>query len=313
MNLSEKIKEILSIQQAQTAEKYGSFNNPALNEEILKIEELIEETLPSEFKQLYSFTDGQDSDGKGIFFGDKFMSTEEIINQLKESRKFLKPVIRTIEHPEKSDELIKEIVKFYLSKAPKSKLFGLKPSWYKMKFSCAPNAFSGPYLYKNDSTASEDYMILEINSKEYREIEPVIQELDNLEGQSYNWDELHFTIYQNGKYEVSRDDYNSLYDESLYSSSPENAIKRKYFHYKWVPVFSDYSGNYIGIDMDPDIKGKRGQIINFGRDEDSMTVLANSLEEFFDFVLLHLQNPESNLLNLKFHIHDTLRKIKAPE
>jgi len=85
---------------------------------------------------------------------------------------------------------------------------------------------------------------------------------------------------------------------------------KKYFNYKWLPVFSDYGGNYIGIDLDPDTNGKKGQIINFGRDEEIMIVLADSLEEFFDFILTEISKPDNKLLKLEHHLHDTLKELK---
>jgi cell wall assembly regulator SMI1 len=310
MDIINKIQEIVNVQKSQSNEKFGDFNSPVSDKQILQIEELLEENLPSEFKLLYSFAHGQNSNGRGILCGEKFMSAEEIIGQLKESRKFIKPVNRIIGQPEKSEELIKKIVAFYLSKAPRSKFLGLKPSWFKMELSCSADAYNGPYLYKNENAKRGEYAILEIDPKEYEAIETVIQELYRLEEESYNWDELNFIIYQTGKYEVKRSDYDDLHDESLFSSSPEAAIKKKYFHHKWVPVFSDYSGNYIGIDLDPDTNGIKGQIINFGRDEADMFVIANNIEDFFDFFLSESKKSNSELLSSDFRLHEVLRELK---
>jgi len=62
--------------------------------------------------------------------------------------------------------------------------------------------------------------------------------------------------------------------------------------------------------VDPDNEGKKGQIINFGRDEENMFVIADNLDLFFDFMLTEAKKPDNKLLNSKFHLHDTLRKLK---
>jgi hypothetical protein len=42
------------------------------------------------------------------------------------------------------------------------------------------------------------------------------------------------------------------------------------------------------LDFDPEINGTIGQIINFGREEEEKTVLANSFEEFIDWYIQEL-------------------------
>ncbi len=69
------------------------------------------------------------------------------------------------------------------------------------------------------------------------------------------------------------------------SSFPEGHIKIQYTNPHWIPLFIDSSGNCIGIDGDPDAKGRKGQIINFGRDEDEKFVLAPSLEVFLECII----------------------------
>lgn len=69
--------------------------------------------------------------------------------------------------------------------------------------------------------------------------------------------------------------------ESAFTSEPAGCIKRRYADKKWLPLCNDGGGNYIGIDLDPDVNGKIGQIINFGRDEHDKVVLAESLDAFF--------------------------------
>ena len=63
---------------------------------------------------------------------------------------------------------------------------------------------------------------------------------------------------------------------------PVGCIKQRYADLKWIPICEDGSGNHIGVDLDPDVNGKVGQVINFGRDEDDKHVLADSLKTFFE-------------------------------
>nr|MCR5126920.1 SMI1/KNR4 family protein [Lachnospiraceae bacterium] len=66
------------------------------------------------------------------------------------------------------------------------------------------------------------------------------------------------------------------------TSTPEGCIKRCYGNNKWLPLASDASGNYIGIDLDPDIHGTAGQIINWGRDEENKMVFAKNADAFWE-------------------------------
>lgn len=63
---------------------------------------------------------------------------------------------------------------------------------------------------------------------------------------------------------------------------PKGTIIRKSYIAKRVPFITDDSGNYIGIDFKPGRKGCVGQIINYGRDEMTMYVFANSFCDFLD-------------------------------
>jgi len=305
MNLTTKLQKIIDIQKKESKEPIGTLNSPISIMDIEKIELLLEEILPVDIKKLYSFANGQNSDGRGILFGEQFCSSDEIIQQLEFSRTLIKRDTNTIVNPNQSEKLVEQIVDFYVSKFPKHKLFGIKKSWYKIEFECGINSFGGPYLYATENTTNREREIFKMDADE---ISDTVVALYDLEKPTYKWDELKFVVYSNGKYEVERSAYD--FDNEIdFTSTPKSAIQKKYFHYKWLPIFSDYGGNYIGIDLDPDLKGTKGQVINFGRDEQDMFVLAENLENLFDRILFELDKTENRLLNSEVHLHDTLKEM----
>ena len=65
---------------------------------------------------------------------------------------------------------------------------------------------------------------------------------------------------------------------------PEGAVDPAYINPRWLPLTHDGSGNHIGLDFDPWPRGRVGQVILFGRDEDTKAVLAESLGGFLEWV-----------------------------
>ena len=57
------------------------------------------------------------------------------------------------------------------------------------------------------------------------------------------------------------------------ASVPPGWIKSLYACRGWLPLITDRSGNYIGVDLDPGQGGSWGQVIIFGRDFDRKCVL----------------------------------------
>ena len=305
MSITKKIQEIINLQKIHDEESPGILNPPVINSDIEKIENLLEDKLPSEILELYFFANGQNDEGNGILFGHSFCNSEEIIRHLQFCRKSIKTETAEVLDPKQSEPFIKEIIDFYVGYAPKNKLFGLQKSWHKMEFSCSTQSSGGPYLYKKESTTDNDREILDIDIDELRKVLKMVQNLQELEREAYDWDELKCTVYSNGKFEVERSSYD--FDNQIpFTSTPENTIQKKYFHYKWLPVFSDSGGNYIGIDLDPDINGTKGQVINFGRNEEDMFVLAENLEQLFDKLLAEASKPENQLVDSETHLHDIL-------
>jgi len=291
-----KWKEIVNWQRANLPDPPSDFGDPADKSQIKKIESLLGEKVPEDFRKLYAFSDGEKNREFGLLFGHELADTNQIINSLEFSHTLIKPEHPEVTTPKQSDKLVKKIIEFYTSRI-------LLSSWHRLEFTCAPGSYGGPRLYVTETTLSSDYYI-----EEYDLLEPVLKELHQLEKESYNWNELKCIVFPDGRYDLKRTYYN--FDEDIpFTSSPEGAIKKKYFHYKWLPVFSDYGGNYIGIDLDPDVRGKKGQIINFGRDEEDMVVIADHLESFFDFILNEIKHNGAAELKNGTHLHDVIKTI----
>ena len=164
-------------------------------------------------------------------------------------------------------------------------------------------------MYANKNTTDREREALRLTREMRTDLMNLAKELHDLEIDEYNWDNVQITLFGNGKKEVNRTFYN--FDNTLpLSSTPSESIKKKYFHIKWIPIISDHGGNYIGIDLDPDVKGKKGQVIIFGRDEEKMLVLSDSWEEFLDWNLELLKN-NLQIFKENRHLHDIYREFKT--
>lgn len=83
------------------------------------------------------------------------------------------------------------------------------------------------------------------------------------------------------------------YENNLVGSSlPEKHIKIQYTNPKWIPIFADFGGNYIAVDLDPDEHGISGQIINIGRDQYEKFVIAESLLGLLKFIASKIESGE---------------------
>lgn len=76
------------------------------------------------------------------------------------------------------------------------------------------------------------------------------------------------------------------------SSYPPNTIKSQYANPNWIPLVTDNTGNNIAIDLDPDINGKIGQVIIFGREYDTKYLIADNWGEFMNKFALDFEKPE---------------------
>lgn len=94
------------------------------------------------------------------------------------------------------------------------------------------------------------------------------------------------------------------------SSVPDNHIKENYANKNYIPFIEDFGGNNIGIDLDPGAKGMKGQVINFGRDEEMRFVVAENLSDFLTFVL---ENLKSNNYTIIRNEEDIRWYLKEPK
>ncbi|MDO4229357.1 MAG: SMI1/KNR4 family protein [Capnocytophaga sp.] len=304
MDTLQKFKRIIDIQR-QVGKEITLIETPISQGEIEQMETILGQKLPDDFLQIYRTYNGQNPKDEPAFFGVEFLNSGKIIERLQFSQSIVKPHDRTILSPEKSNQIIQQIVDFYFSQAPKNTLFGLKKSWYCMKFQLGVNMHSSPKVYKDQNQDEATSEFIEISDADSKNILALVRELYDLEKPCYGWDELHFTIFNNKTFELKRVDWEF---NSFLTSDPEGAIKTNYFNLGWLPLFSDYGGNYLGLDLDPDSRGTKGQIINFGRDEEDMLVYAESLEKFLDLILQITETKPDTLLNSEYHLFDALKE-----
>lgn len=81
-------------------------------------------------------------------------------------------------------------------------------------------------------------------------------------------------------WELSRGHDGDAVPNKRIRSSPNGAVQYCESHPGWIPLVADWNGNYIGVDLVPNLDGQRGQVIVFGRDESNHCVLAATWGEF---------------------------------
>lgn len=84
------------------------------------------------------------------------------------------------------------------------------------------------------------------------------------------------------------DDKWSELNELVVSIKP-GVVKPLYANRGWIP-FAQAGNNYLGIDLDPDVQGIRGQVINFGRDEDLKRAIAPNVTAFVQWYVEQLRS-----------------------
>lgn len=310
MTQEEKLIEIINWFSGISEEETKQLAKQESFERTAEIEELIGESLPQEVLDLFTQYDGEAGTGIGSFLGHSLMGLDKMISNLEFAKTQVKPKEPVVSKPEESNAIIEKLIKSVTDEISSKKKFGfIKRRWFKVEFETGPDSMGGPYLYRSETSSRQEKEIIRLSDKADSEISNLTQRLHALELQEYNWDNLEIAAYADGRYEINRTYYD--FDNQLpLTSTPEGAIKRKYFHIKWIPIISDGGGNYIGIDLDPDEKGTKGQVIIFGRDEEDMLVLSNSWSEFLDFNLEIIKNGGKEL-KAESHLHDIYKKLKS--
>ena len=280
-------------------------------ERINQIEKLIGEPLPNEIRSFYEKFDGNEFDGNG-FMGSSILDLELIISELNLIKSFIKPKTPTIPKPAEADKIINNIIEIIVKIANKKKFGLVKTKWHKIEFDCGEFSFGGPYIYKNSGSSDTNRQILDIPDRIQEEIRPHVLKLYRLEEKDYKWDTMEFEVFANGEKKIKRsfDDNSEWLNEIILY--PKRAIKRKFPFTKWVPIFSDGCGNFIGIDLDPDTKGVKGQVIKFGRDEEEFVVIANSWTNFLDFTLEVIEKGGQEFLT-EWHLHANYQNLIMPD
>lgn len=273
------------------------------------VEQLLGVPLPETIRSFFEKFDGESGNGSGAFLGHSFIGLDEMINYLDFAKSLVKPENPSVTEPEKSKALIEKIVHIVIRELPLKKKFGfIKPKWFKVEFECGPNSLGGPYFYKHEHSSNQERKIIRLSEEASSQISALTKELHRLEIKDFNWDNLEIVAYHDGEHNIKRSFFD--FDNTLpLTSTPDGTIKKKYFHLKWIPLISDHGGNYIGIDLDPDVNGTKGQVIIFGRDEEEMMVLANSWEEFLDWNIQFIDQGGEKLKS-NYHLHDVYRKLK---
>jgi cell wall assembly regulator SMI1 len=276
--------------------------------QLATIEHLIDATLPDDIGTLYMRYGGDSRDHAGCFIGHGFMGLDQILESTEFARSLIKPEKPVVLNAKASDAVILHIVEEMIQQLDKLARLGVvSANWYRCEFECSPRSFGGPYVYETPDVSDQERKIVGSDHIDYDKFYALAAELADLEGESYNWDKLNFVVFRDRQYQLERQFYN-LGDPENFTSYPEGAIQRTYFHLRWVPIIQDHGGNYIGVDLEPGPTGRRGQVIVFGRDEYDMFVLADDWEGFLDLILGLIESQPEVLLS-DCHLHDVLKPI----
>jgi cell wall assembly regulator SMI1 len=300
-SIVEKFRAIIEWYSKNNPEETRTLVTRANVTKIAEVQNLVDKKLPQEFIELYSSFNGEEGPGMGIFLAHSFLSLEEIMQVIETSKTFVKPQKRVIDDPVESERLIKAIIGEFEKSLPKD------TPWYKLEFMCAPSTLQLPYFYPDQNTTDRQKQMFDLDDVAQQNVMDLAKQLHDLEKTGYNWDELHVMAFKDGDHHAKRQDF-SFIAEIPFTSFPEGAIKKNYFNPNWIPIIFDNLGNYIGLDLDPDVNGKFGQVIVFGRDEEEMFVIGDSFEKFLDFNLELIKKNPDEFLGGK-HIHDIYKGI----
>jgi len=87
---------------------------------------------------------------------------------------------------------------------------------------------------------------------------------------------------------IDKEGWRNRLDEFQTSFEP-GKVRAIYSNNKWIPFALLAENCYLGLDFDPAPGGVEGQVINFGREEEQKTVLADSFGEFLNGYVSELE------------------------
>lgn len=90
---------------------------------------------------------------------------------------------------------------------------------------------------------------------------------------------------------------------------PPNTIRKKLFSKYWIPFLKTGTGEWLGIDTNPDVKGRYGQLINFGWNANGRYVWVDSVADLIDFLYAKLSNSDYEIITFKAE-NRVIRRLK---
>lgn len=87
-------------------------------------------------------------------------------------------------------------------------------------------------------------------------------------------------VIDNWKVHADIIDHEGNNDPNFNESAMPGVVKPVNWNKGWIPFADDSGGSFLGIDLDPDVNGVRGQVINFGVGEEIKYAVAPNLTAF---------------------------------
>ncbi len=88
------------------------------------------------------------------------------------------------------------------------------------------------------------------------------------------------------------------------TSRPADAIIAAYTLPGWIPLAqSPAASAYLGIDLNPGPTGRKGQVLNFGRDDEEKSVAGASFADFLEFVVEEMESGRVTVGNSGDPVH----------
>jgi cell wall assembly regulator SMI1 len=171
----------------------------------------------------------------------------------------------------------------------------MKETWTKIENWLKENA-NHIYNSLNDGADEEDFENLEelINKKlpeEFKAFYSIYNGQDSTSEGIIDTEELLSTERIMDEWQVWKDLYDKgVFDESTVEADVE--VKEKWWHPAWIPLTYDGSGNHYCLDLSPDEKGKKGQIIRIWHDSPEREFIAPSFAEWMEGFAEDLGNEE---------------------